>query len=218
MRPGGTALTQRALDICTLPPGSFVADIGCGAGGTLEYLQRYGLHQLVGIDPSDDMLLEALPQTSSGQLIRGRAETLPFRDTSFDALFCECVLSILGDKVTAVRESARVLKHGGYLVLSDVFDSGPTGESSAPPEAPVARGFLSKERLFAMLSQLGFSVLLWEEHDRFFREFVARMILAGECLPGLGCGQEGPQRKETTRRRISYFLLVARKVGDGFFR
>jgi ubiquinone/menaquinone biosynthesis C-methylase UbiE len=206
MRPGGTALTQSALEVCNLADGSWVADIGCGTGGTLEYLRHSGMYNLIGVDPSDDMLLEALPHLNSAQLIRGRAETLPFRNKSVDALFCECVLSIVDDKPKAVNESARVLKDGGYLVLSDVFDSVLTGEDSDSLGVPVTRGFLSKESLLAILAQFGFSVLLWEEHEQFLREFVARMILAGECMTGLRCG----------RPNISYFLTVARKSTTPF--
>ena len=206
MRPGGTALTQSALDICSLPRGSFVADIGCGIGGTLEHLGRSGIYNLVGVDPSDDMLSEGLAQSISGQLIRGRAETLPFKNRSLDAVFCECVLSIIDDKPTAVRESARVLKDGGYLVLSDVFYAGPLGERSNKLGAPVTRRFLSKEQLLTILSQFGFSLLLWEEHEQSFREFVARMILASKCLTALRCGPPN----------ISYFLLVARKSMTAF--
>ncbi len=212
MRPGGIVLTQRALDICSLSDGSSVADIGCGTGGTLTHLERSGIHRLVGIDLSGDMLLEALPQMISGQLVKGRAQILPFRNSSFDALFCECVLSLLDDKAAAVRESARVLKDGGYLVLSDLFDAGASesqaeGSHSRGPE--MTKAFPSKECLLDTLSQFGLALVLWEEHEQYLREFVARLILAGEWLTGLPCGQEH-------RRRISYFLLVARKSATPF--
>ena len=219
MRPGGIALTQRALDMCSLSDNCFVADIGCGTGGTLTHLERSGIHRLVGIDASNDMLSEALPQMISGRLIRGLAETLPFRNGSCDALFCECVLSLLDDKVRAVRESARVLKDGGYLVLSDLFDSGALearADDANSRGLRTTKGFLSKESLLGMLSQFGFSLVLWEEHEQFLREFVARLILAGECPTGLRCGQERRQQKEAERRRISYFLLVARKSPTPF--
>ena len=78
IRPGGAVLTEGALEICNLPPGSLVADIGCGVGGTLEYLERTGTYRLVGLYYSDTLLRESPPRLASGLLVRGRAENLPF--------------------------------------------------------------------------------------------------------------------------------------------
>lgn len=195
IRPGGPVLTARALDACGLAPGSLVGDIGCGAGGTLEYLEAAGL-QGVGLDCSGALLGEAASRCAAGRLVNGRAEALPFRDASFDALFCECVLSVVARKETALAEYARVLKRGGRLVISDVFAPGGSG-----PGQPDGDGFIDKEWLTGLLTGLGFSVILWEEYERQLKEFAARMIFAGACLPGAWrCGQ-----------RLSYFLLAAVK-------
>ena len=75
----------------------------------------------------------------------------------------------------------------------------------------MTKKFLSKESLITILSQFGFFVLLWEEHEQFLREFVARMILTGEWLTGLRCRQDRRQKKKGERPKMSYFLLVARK-------
>ncbi len=181
IRPGGVALTERAIEICNLAPGSRIADIGCGAGGTLEHLQRTGFYHLVGLDCSDTLLGLAASRLGSGGLVQGRAEALPFRDQSFDALLCECVLSIVEDRVAALQEFARVLKDDGCLILSDVFDG-------------------SKQSLIQeTVTELGFSILLLEENQRVLKEFAARLILAGKPVPhSSGCG-------------LSYHLLVARK-------
>ena len=79
IRPGGTALTGRALDACGLAPGAHVADIGCGAGGTLEHLERAGAFRTVGVDCSETLLREALPRLAEGRLAGGLAEALPFK-------------------------------------------------------------------------------------------------------------------------------------------
>ena len=42
-----------------LSPGSCLADIGCGTGGTLENLERAGFRNLSGIDYSDALLARA---------------------------------------------------------------------------------------------------------------------------------------------------------------
>ncbi len=220
IRPGGPVLTERALAFCDLPPGSRVADIGCGGGETLEHLERTGVYRPVGLDCSEPLLGEVVPRLESGRLIRGLAETLPFKKGAFDALFCECVLSILSDRTRALGEFARVLKDGGFLIVSDVFGRGMPGQGQreARSEGLPTKGLLTKEDLLRLLTRLGFSLLLWEEHQGFLKEFVARMILAGVRLPyPWACGQ-GEERKNADYAGISYFLLVAGRgrfsVGD----
>jgi arsenite methyltransferase len=218
IRPGGEALTQRALEICSLHPGSRVADIGCGAGGTIEHLERTGVYRTVGLDYSVALLGEVVPPLGQGRIVRGRAEILPFKKGSFDALFCECVLSILTDRLAALREFVRVLKEEGFLIVSDVFSQGGLGrgQPEAKPQGLPAKGLFAKEDLLRLLESLGFSLLLWEEHERLLKEFVARMILAGERLPDAWRCRQGQEGKKTGRAGISYFLLVARKTGAAF--
>jgi len=218
IRPGGPVLTERALEICNLPSGSCVADIGCGAGGTLEHLGQTGVYNAVGLDYSESLLGEAVPRLLRGWLVRGRAETLPFKKGSFDALFCECVLSILTDRTAALLEFAWVIKDGGFLIVSDVFGQGGSGEERLEGESQRIRteGLLKKKDLLGFLTRLGFSFLLCEEHERLLQEFAAHMILSGERLPDpWGCRQVQDGNK-TDHPRISYFLLVARKLGAAF--
>jgi arsenite methyltransferase len=213
LRPGGLALTRRALKVCNLAPDSCVTDIGCGTGGTLKSLEKAGLHNLAGIDCSETLLAQAAGYLKSARLIRGNAKNLPLETNVLDALFCECVLSILDDRKAALNEFAKTIKEGGFLVMSDVFrQDGPfQGELAGKLEKPATEGLLAKEELVGLLKEFGFSLVLWEEHERALKEFAARMILAGEPLPvDWGCGQ-GHRGKKTSRLPISYFLLVARK-------
>jgi arsenite methyltransferase len=216
LRPGGAVLTERALEVCNLSPGSYLADIGCGVGGTLKNLERAGIFRLVGLDCSEVLLGEALPRLGSGRLVRGRAEILPFKKDSFDGLLCECVFSILPDRTAALHEFERVLKEGGCLIVSDVFRQTSPGQRplDEEPQQFSAEGLLAKEHLFGLLTKHGFSLLLWEEHQSLLKEFAARMILAGAGFPySWACGQG---QAKTDRARISYFLLVARKQGTVF--
>lgn len=218
IRPGGHLLTERALEVCSIPPGSRIADIGCGAGGTLEFLERIGGYSLFGLDCSESLLREAISRLDTGCLTQSRAEVLPFKQGSFDALFCECVLSTLDDRETALREFARVVDVNGFLIVSDVLardDSGQTGWGGES-QSLRTKGFLVKDEILESLRQFGFSILLWEEHERLVKEFAARMILAGARLPDwweCGWKQNG---KNTNPVRLSYFLLVARKSAAAF--
>ncbi len=207
IRPGGPVLTERALEICSLPPGSLVADVGCGAGGTLEYLERTGLYHLVGIDPSETLLREASSRLETARLFRGEAETIPFENDTFDLLFCECVLSIVDDKPAALDEFARVVKEGGLVAISDVFSKDGHGIKGE------AGGLHTLEEILDLVTRSGFTLVQWEAHDRLLKEFAVRMILAGECVPdSWGCGRKR-QDEKSGRAGISYFLLVARKSG-----
>jgi arsenite methyltransferase len=213
LRPGGPTLTRRALKACDLAPGSCVADIGCGTGGTLKSLEKTGLHNLTGIDSSETLLAQAAGYLESAQLIRGNAEKLPLKADILDALFCECVLSILDDRKTALGGFAKAIKEGGFLVMSDVFRQDDSGQekSTGEPEKPATDGLFSKEELVGLLKEFSLSLVLWEEHERELKEFAARLILAGECLPlDWGCVQ-GQRGKKINRLQVSYFLLVARK-------
>jgi len=213
LRPGGPVLTERALEICNFPPGSRVADIGCGTGDTLECLERSGTCRSVGLDYSEMHLRETIPRLVLGRLIRGRAETLPFKKGFFDALFCECVFSLLGDRTTAFWEFERVLKDGGFLIVSDIFGRGGSGEreSGAKSKEFRAKGLLAKEDLLGLLARFGFSLLLWEEHEKLLKEFAAHLILAGERLPDQWACRQDQEGKKKAQSAISCFLLVARK-------
>jgi arsenite methyltransferase len=217
IRPGGPVLTERALNICNLPPGSLVADIGCGPGGTLEYLEQKGLYGSVGLDCSQDMLSEALPALVTGRIVCGRAEALPFKEDRFHALFCECLLSLLSHRAGALGEFARVLKDEGFLVISDLFLRGGTERLQLEGRSEIdAPGLPTKEGLLHVMTRLGFSLLLWEEQEQLLKEFAVRMIFAGKDLSDLwACGQ-GQEWKKTDHTGISYFLLVARKQAGAF--
>jgi len=218
LRPGGPSLTRRALRVCDLAPDSCLADIGCGPGGTLKNLGRAGFRNLTGIDCSEALLAQAGGHLKSVQLIQGKAEDLPLKANALDGLFCECVLSILDDKVSALREFDRVLKLNSFLIISDVFRRDNPAQREHRPESNevMSNGLPGKEEIIGLLSKSGFSPILWEEHEKVLKEFAARMILAGERLPGPWARPQDRKEKKTGPLPISYFLLVARKGKHGF--
>jgi len=71
---------------------------------------------LAGVDPSAPMLGRARAAASGAHLVRARAEALPWRDASFDRIFCVNAVHHFADRQTFFAEARRVLKPGGGLL------------------------------------------------------------------------------------------------------
>jgi arsenite methyltransferase len=172
LRPGGIELTRRALDELTLPEGSKVLDVGCGAGATLRLIQERGLRP-VGVDYSAALATEACGIAATAV---ADAERLPLRSASFDAVFIECVLSAVPGKDLAAGELARVVAPSGAVVLSDV-----TLEGELPPPLDsfvgwiaCAAGALSARGYVALLERAGLRMERCDDHREALTDLIAQ--------------------------------------------
>ncbi|OIO00941.1 MAG: hypothetical protein AUJ49_08860 [Desulfovibrionaceae bacterium CG1_02_65_16] len=206
LRPGGLALTRRALDVLELPPGALVLDLGCGRGATAKLLAARG-GGVLALDPSPALLAWAGGRGVSR--ILGRAQAVPLANASVDAVFCECVLSVTGEPDAVLAEVARVLKPGGRLVLSDLYlRPGACGGASRPGAAPAdcLFGARPEAALRQGLAHAGLKPELFEDHSRLLAQLAGELIFAG--LPArelCGCEADG---------KPGYFLCLARKSPD----
>ena len=108
-----------------------VLEVGCGVGAQLRILtQRFPQTRFTGIDFSPEQIEHARillkEKIDSGQviLVEGSAYELPFGDASFDGAFLCWVMEHLSDPAIAMRELARVLRWGGVLYDTEVFNDG----------------------------------------------------------------------------------------------
>jgi arsenite methyltransferase len=220
IRPGGLALTERALAFCRLPAGAGVLDVGCGVGATVGFLREHRFAAF-GVDTSFLLLERGIGAGPNPGLLRARAEHLPFSDRCFRALFCECVLSLLHDPAEALGEFARVLRPGGYLILSDVYARMPD-EASSFPHLPVhccIKGAVGRRQIAAMVEGNGFSAVIWEDHSDLLKQLAARLIFSFGSLNAFwaaaSCGGDPEAIRETVQRgRPGYYLLIAIKEGN----
>jgi len=196
LRPGGLHLTERAARYCNLAPGEQVLDVGCGTGTTAAFLEgRFGV-LAVGIDFSTQLMTEARKGRPSLPLVRGDGACLPFAPGRFAAVFCECVLSLLENRQAALTEFHRVLRPGGYLVVSDLYRcaGGATNTELWPDARGCLKGMMPRENLERLLDAAGFGICLWEDQSEHLKALAAQLVWHGirtQDLWGIACMPDG---------------------------
>ena len=130
-----------------------VLDVAAAQAGITCAMSARGVRAIV-FDPSLAMLAAARrrmqQQGTRITLVRGIAETLPFRDASFDRVLCHGAIDHVADPDWAVREMTRVLEPDGRLVLSGVNYEGASARISRALYRTGRRlGLVSRDRHLA---------------------------------------------------------------------
>ncbi len=93
-----------------------VLDAGCGTGGALRWLSEFGSAWGAERHP---LAIDLAVQSMGRKMVRADVAALPFRSggfsilTAFDVLYHQDIV----DDVAVLREFARVLKPGGWLLV-----------------------------------------------------------------------------------------------------
>ena len=163
-------------DLKVSPQGKAALEVGCGGGILCEDIARMGF-DVTGIDPSEHSLQIATSHAKASRLRinyeQGTGEALPYRDNSFDIVFCCDVLEHVRNLPKVISEISRVLKPGGvfcYDTLNRTFMSKLVAINIsqvwkrwafAPPNIHVWEMFIKPDELKSLLGQ---NNLEWKEH------------------------------------------------------
>ncbi len=209
-RPGGFAITDRAMRFCRFPRGARLADIGCGLGATVRHVGRtYGV-DICGVDCGGDMIarartlseLEAPPRDDV--FFDADAAHLPFAAEEMDGLLFECSMSKMDDPERVLAECRRVLKPGGRLIISDLYARGKEAQFLG-----LLGRVETRETIVNRLASRGFSSALFEDYSAFLKEMWGRMIMEnGLCALCENLGTNAAGLRET---RCGYCLIIAVK-------
>ncbi|MDD4716025.1 MAG: methyltransferase domain-containing protein [Oscillospiraceae bacterium] len=175
----------------------------CGETGKLRRLSAF---------PKEDARREGKKRVSSGRsgpaaeeasrkeveggwetkMIRGDMRHLPFADESFDAVLAECSLSVCGGREEALKESFRVLRSCGTILVSDLFFP----ETDGPGAEQWAAGF----------QKAGFTRLKLDFATDCVQEYFFRYIWEHGTLP------EAWKKAAAGRKKVGYALFAGRKT------
>ncbi len=90
-------------------------NVGCGTGGTIDMLERFGI--VDNVDISDEAIA-IMKQHGYKRLTKVKGIKLPFKDKAYDIVGAFDVLEHIEDHVGALKEWGRVLKNDGAVVLT----------------------------------------------------------------------------------------------------
>jgi 2-polyprenyl-6-hydroxyphenyl methylase/3-demethylubiquinone-9 3-methyltransferase len=163
-------------DLKVSPQRKAALEVGCGGGILCEEIARMGF-DVTGIDPSEHSLQIATSHAKVNRLRinyeQGTGEALPYRDNSFDIVFCCDVLEHVRNLPKVISEISRVLKPVGvfcYDTLNRTFMSKLVAINIsqvwkrwafAPPNLHMWEMFIKPDELKSLLRQ---SNLEWKEH------------------------------------------------------
>ncbi|MBS3781504.1 MAG: class I SAM-dependent methyltransferase [Candidatus Thermoplasmatota archaeon] len=112
-----------------------------------------------GLDPSKEML--KLADERGIRVIRGIGEKLPFKDESFDFALIVTTICFFDDPSEALKETARILKPEGAVVIGFIDKESPLGHIYQKKKDDnvfySAAKFFSVEEVIQLLNQVEFS-------------------------------------------------------------
>lgn len=153
--------------IASLKAGDVVLDLGSGAGfdAFLAARQVGKTGKVIGVDMTEEMIEKAKRNAINGhyqnvEFKLGDIENLPVDDNSVDVIISNCVINLSPDKKKVFKETFRVLKPGGRLMVSDVVLVKPLPDELKNNEALLTgcvSGAILKQDYLQLLTKAGFS-------------------------------------------------------------
>ena len=191
-QPNPLLMLEERCAMPLLPPlsGGDVLDVGCGTGRWLRHLEAREPASLTGTDCSAIMLERArskiLPTT---KLELSQCVALPSEDSSRSFVLASFIVSYLDDLQGFAHECARILRPGGWLLVSDMH-----------PATAVERGWTRSFRIDGKKVEI-------EVHTRSMEEIVSAFQDAGfELRDRIEPPFETPERSafEDAGKRAEY--------------
>lgn len=154
-----------------------ILDFGCGTGGMLRHLSRYGEPEGVDVD---EQAIKFCRERGLGDVTLLEGADLPYEDGTFSVVTAFDVFEHIEDDGRAMREVARVLKPDGTLLVAVPAYQWMWGRQDV-----INRHFrrYTSKRLRTRLTEAGFSVERLTYFNTLLFPPIAAIRLARRLLP-----------------------------------
>lgn len=177
--------------IASLKKGDVVLDLGSGAGfdAFLAVNKVGNTGKVIGVDMTDEMLQKAKENARKGkftnvQFKKGDIEALPIDDTTIDVVISNCVINLAPNKEKVFKETYRVLKPGGRLMVSDVVLVKPLPDELMNDDELLTgciAGAILKKDYLKLLEKEGFTkVTIHQETPAFLEDYAVSLTYSAE--------------------------------------
>ena len=234
LHPGGLGLTNKLGRPMGLAAGDLVADLVSARGESAQALGRVFKCNVLGVEFGAGAVRhthDASSGSGRAHFVRRDAERRPLRSGVFDAVVCECSMSLFINKAQAVAETTRLLRPGGKFGLSGVTIEpgalpaeleGNPGQVLCMTDALTADGYveLLEEGGFSVTTRLDVSTEIIKILDEVEGKLAA--FLAFQRVSGVPAGdgrlELSPEliakiREMVTSGELGYWLFVGEKQG-----
>lgn len=163
-----------AINYADIREGDVCVDLGCGKGtDVIRMAQRCGESgKAYGIDVAEEMLKKAKIAAEklsikNAYFIKSPIDEIEIEDSSVDVLVSNCAINHAPDKKKVFNEIFRILKYGGFFVISDIYSSQEVPEEYKNDETAVAEcwaGAVTKDEYLRVIEGAGFKdISIFEE-------------------------------------------------------
>jgi SAM-dependent methyltransferase len=202
-------LRKRAEFIVEHCPAGTALDVGCGTGALAARVAQLGF-DVVGLDPSEEMLERLRARASDVRTVMGSGDALPFADDTFDLVLSVAVMHHIAagpDVRRTLSEMVRVTKPSGRVLVWDHNPRNPYwGRLMA--RVPQDRGderLIDEAELVAGLRDAGAEILVATQLGM-VPDFTPRAAMAAAAA-----AERAFERTPLVRRLCAHNVILATK-------